>query len=177
MNIPNLLSILRLVLTVFFVVAIEQEKYRLGLLLFVLQGVSDFVDGFLARALNEKTALGAFLDPIADKAMLVSAYIVLCRNDIIPLWVTLAVVLKDVVVACGFLALYRFVGKLKLIPTIWGKTTTTLQIITVVYLLWFGKTAAPYQSYFYCVTVLFTVIAGVQYMYRGVRVLTKKEAV
>jgi cardiolipin synthase (CMP-forming) len=176
MNIPNLLSIFRLVVTVFFVVAIEQEKYRLGLLLFVLQGVSDFVDGFLARVLNKRTALGAFLDPIADKAMLVSSYIVLCHNDIIPLWVTMVVILKDVVVACGFLILYIFVGKLKLIPTIWGKITTTLQIITVVYLLWFGK-SAPYQSYFYYVTVLFTVIAGVQYMYRGVRVLTKKEAV
>jgi cardiolipin synthase len=176
MNIPNLLSIFRLVVTVFFVVAIEQEKYRLGLYLFIIQGVTDFVDGFLARALNKKTALGAFLDPIADKAMLVSAYIVLCLNGIIPLWVTMIVILKDVVVATGFLALYKSVGKIKLIPTMVGKSTTTLQILTVVYILWAGK-SAPYQSYFYYVTTLFTVVAGLQYVIRGIRILLKKEAV
>ena len=158
----------------FFVVTVNQGRLHLALLLFVLQGLSDLLDGFFARIMNKKTSLGAFLDPIADKAMLVSAYIVLCVNDFIPLWVTLVVLLRDVIVSIGFLILYKIFGKVRLIPTIYGKTSTALQILTVVYVLW--AEGGQYQSYFFYPTVFFTVFAGIQYVTRGFSILLRREA-
>jgi|WetSurMetagenome_2_1015567.scaffolds.fasta_scaffold271668_2 cardiolipin synthase (CMP-forming) len=173
MNIPNILSIFRLFVTIFFVLAVNQGRLRLALLLFVLQGVSDLLDGFLARIMNKRTSLGAFLDPIADKAMLVSAYVVLYLHDIIPLWVTLVVLLKDVVMAIGFLILYKVFGKIRLIPSIYGKTATLLQILTVVYVLWSEGDA--YSAYFFYPTAVITIVAMVLYMVRGFSILLKRE--
>ena len=182
MNIPNLLSIFRLFVTIFFVAAITQGMYRTALYLFILQGLTDLLDGFLARAMNKKTSLGALLDPVADKAMLISSYVVLCIYNIIPLWVTMVILLKDLTVACGFLGLYKLFGMVKLAPTIFGKTSTFCQIFAVVYVLWsisFPAIAPPraYQSYLFYATAILTVIAGIQYVTRGFRILLKKEAV
>lgn len=174
MNIPNLLSIFRLFVTVFFVMAVNQGKFRLALLLFILQGLSDLLDGFLARVMNMKTPLGAFLDPAADKAMLISAYVVLYFHNIIPLWVTLVVLLRDAVVTCGFLILYRLFGKVKLIPSIYGKTSTAFQILTIVYILWSDE--RTYDGYLFYATAVITVVAGVQYVARGFNILLKREA-
>jgi cardiolipin synthase (CMP-forming) len=173
MNIPNILSIFRLFVTIFFVLAVNQGRLKLALLLFVIQGVSDLLDGLLARIMNMKTPLGAFLDPIADKAMLVSAYVVLYLHGILPLWVTLVVLLRDVVMAIGFLILYKIFGKVRLIPSIYGKTSTFLQIFTVVYVLW--SEDRTYAPYFFYATATLTIVAGLQYFARGIAILTKRE--
>jgi cardiolipin synthase (CMP-forming) len=173
MNVPNILSIFRLFMTVFFVLAVSQGKLKLALLLFILQGLSDLLDGFIARAMNLKTPLGAFLDPIADKAMLVSAYVALYLHGLLPLWVTLVVLLRDVVVATGFLILYKIFGKVRLIPTIYGKASTALQILTIVYVLWSDDRA--YQLYLFVPTAFFTLFAGLQYVTRGFSILNKRE--
>ncbi|HEY3275407.1 MAG TPA: CDP-alcohol phosphatidyltransferase family protein [Syntrophorhabdaceae bacterium] len=173
MNIPNILSIFRLFLTIFFVMAVNQGRLRLALLLFVIQGVSDLLDGLLARILNLKTPLGAFLDPIADKAMLVSAYVVLFLNGIMPMWITLVVLIKDVVTATGFLILYRMFGKVRLIPSIYGKSSTMLQILTVVYVLWSEE--MTYGDYLFYLTAAVTIVAGALYVARGIAILTKRE--
>jgi cardiolipin synthase len=176
MNVPNILSIFRLVMTVFFILAVNQGRFRFALFLFILQGLSDLLDGLLARMMNKKTSLGAYLDPIADKAMLVSAYLVLYFHEIIPLWVVAVILLKDVVVATGFLILYRMFGKVRLIPSIFGKTSTALQMLTVVYVLWSCGTAyEAYNSYFFYPMIVCTVVAGVQYMARGINILTRRE--
>jgi len=86
MNIPNFISILRFFITFFFIIAVYEGKFRTGLYLFMLQGLSDLLDGFLARTVSKKTRLGAFLDPLADKTMLVSSYVVLYIKNIIPCW-------------------------------------------------------------------------------------------
>ena len=176
MNVPNILSIFRLVMTVFFILAVNQGRFRFALVLFILQGLSDLLDGLLARMMNKKTSLGAYLDPIADKAMLVSAYLVLYFHDIIPLWVVAVILLKDAVVATGFLILYRIFGKVKLIPSIFGKTSTALQMVTVVYVLWAEGTGYDaYNSFFFYPMIVCTVVAGVQYMARGINILTRRE--
>jgi len=176
MNVPNILSIFRLVMTVFFILAVNQGRFRLALVLFILQGLSDLLDGLLARMMNKKTSLGAYLDPIADKAMLVSAYLVLYFHDIIPLWVVAVILLKDAVVATGFLILYRIFGKVKLIPSIFGKTSTALQMLAVVWVLWSCDTPYEvYNSFFFYPMVVCTVVAGVQYVARGINILTRRE--
>jgi cardiolipin synthase (CMP-forming) len=176
MNVPNILSIFRLVMTVFFILAVNQGRFRFALFLFILQGLSDLLDGLLARMMNKKTSLGAYLDPIADKAMLVSAYLVLYFHEIIPLWVVAVILLKDVVVATGFLILYRMFGKVKLIPSIFGKTSTALQMLTVVYVLWSAGTAYQgYNNFFFYPMIVCTIVAGVQYVARGINILTRRE--
>jgi cardiolipin synthase (CMP-forming) len=175
MNLPNLLSIFRLVITVFFILAVNKAQFRIALYLFIIQGVSDLLDGFLARVMSKKTALGAFLDPVADKTMLVSAYTVLCMRDVVPIWITSIVLIRDLVLCIGFLALRKFSIRFSLSPSIWGKATTGLQILTVVYILW--SDTRDYGTYFFWITASFTIISGLHYVFIGLRMLTRERAV
>ncbi len=174
MNVPNLLSIFRLVVTVFFILAVNNGQFRLALYLFIIQGVSDLLDGFLARVMGKKTALGAFLDPVADKTMLVSAYIVLCIHNLLPLWITAIVLIRDLVLAMGFLALRKVGIRFRLSPSILGKATTGFQILAVVYVLWSDSRA--YGTYFFLTTALFTIVSGLHYVTVGLRMLSRKRA-
>jgi len=173
MNLPNLLSIFRLFLTIFFIMAVNRGRFDIALYLFIVQGVSDLLDGFLARIMKEKTYLGAILDPLADKVMLVSSYIVLSANNIIPVWVTSTVLLRDITLACGFLVLYKLSYKTRPSPTVISKITTLFQMSTIVYILWSGT--RDYGDYFFYVTTIFTVASGCQYVVRGIRILMSKQ--
>jgi len=175
MNLPNLLSIFRLFLTSLFIVSINQGRFRVALYLFVLQGISDMLDGFFARIMGKKTYLGAFLDPIADKVMLVSSFTVLYLQGIIPLWVTCVVLLRDFVISSGFLILYKLSYKVKPSPAFLGKLATVSQIITIIYILW--SHTRTYEVFFFYATIFFTVVSGFQYILRGFRILLKKEVV
>ncbi len=172
MNIPNLLTTFRLFVTVFFILAIHYGEFRLALWLFVVQAITDLLDGFLARALGAKTSLGALLDPLADKAMLVSSFIVLYLKDIVPLWVTFIVLMRDLILTFGYLILCKLFGKIEIIPSILGKITTFFQIGTVVYVLW--SEARSYQDFFYYPTIALTIITGLHYIYQGVLIIKNK---
>lgn len=168
-NIPNALTILRLFITVFFVVAIDKGEFRVALYLFIIQGLTDLLDGFLARALASKTRLGAFLDPIADKAMLIAAYVALSMKSIVPVWLTLLILFRDAVLVIGFIVLYRLAVQERPAPSIWGKLTTTVQILTIVYVL-FSETR-DLDKYFFWITAFFTSISGYHYIFRGSKLL------
>lgn len=172
MNLPNLLSIFRLFLTIFFILSIHYQKYNTALIIFVVQAISDLLDGFFARIMKEKTYLGSILDPLADKVMLVSSYIVLSVNNIIPIWVTLTVLLRDLILSSGFLVLYKLSYKTRHSPTIISKITTLSQMGTVVYILWSGTRV--YGDYFFYATVILTVVSGCLYIARGLRILMNK---
>jgi cardiolipin synthase len=172
MNLPNLLSISRLFVTIFFILAIYHGRFKLALVLFALQGISDMLDGFLARVMGAKTSLGAFLDPLADKVMLVSSYAVLFILGIVPLWVLSVVLLRDLVVSSGFLYLYKTSCKLEVSPSLLGKITTFCQIGTIVYILW--SEVRMYQDQFFYATAILTILSGGQYVFRGFRILFSK---
>ena len=172
MNLPNALSIFRLFLTIFFILSIHYQKYNTALILFTVQAISDLLDGFLARIMKEKTYLGSILDPLADKVMLVSSYIVLSANSIIPVWVTLTVLLRDIILSSGFFILYKLSSKTRPSPTIISKITTLFQMGTVVYVLWSGTRV--YGDYFFYATVVLTVVSGCQYIARGIIILMNR---
>lgn len=172
MNLPNILSVFRLFVTSFFIIAIYYGRFKLALGLFVLQGVTDLLDGLLARLLKAKTSLGAYLDPLADKVMLVSSYIVLCIIDIMPLWVTAIVLLRDIIVPAGFLLLYKLSYKMEVSPSLLGKITTFCQIITVVYVLW--SDVRSYEEMFFYTTAFVTAVSGLHYIYVGLRMFFSK---
>lgn len=173
MNLPNLLSFFRLFLTIFFIMAVNQGRFNIALCLFIVQGLSDLLDGLLARLMKAKTYLGAFLDPLADKVMLVSSFVVLSIKGFIPFWVVSIVIIRDVVITSGFLILYKLSYKSKPSPSILSKATTLFQILTILYILWSDKRA--YQDVFFYTTAVFTTLSGFQYIARGIQAFTKKE--
>ena len=172
MNIPNLLTIFRLFVTSFFILAIHYGEFKIALWLFVVQAITDLLDGFLARVLGEKTSLGALLDPLADKAMLVSSFFVLYIKDIVPFWVTFIVLMRDLVLTLGYIILCKLFGKIEVIPSILGKITTFCQIGTVVYVLW--SDTRSYQDFFFYPTIALTIITGLHYVYQGILIIKNK---
>jgi cardiolipin synthase (CMP-forming) len=175
MNLPNVLSLFRLCLTAFFILAMTYQRYTLALALFVAQAISDLLDGFFARMMHKKTDLGAWLDPMADKVMLVSSYLVLGIQQIIPVWVVAIVLLRDVTLMLGFLVLHLLSYRMVPSPSLLGKATTLFQMVTILYLLW--STTREFQGYFFYATAALTVCSGFQYVLLGFTALFRKEIV
>ena len=130
-HIPNLISVLRLLLVPWFAMLLLERQFDLALILFIVMGVSDAFDGFLARYLKATSALGAGLDPLADKVMLISAFVMLGHLELLPLWLVTLVVGRDVLVAGGALLKYLLHPGRKTAVLKVGKINTFVQIVTV----------------------------------------------
>lgn len=146
--------------------------------IFSLAVISDVIDGYIARRWREKTKAGAILDPLADKLLLISAFICLylTKNfpgDIsFPLWLVLIVVSRDFFIILGSALIYIIQGDLKILPTKWGKATTFFQVISVIaFLLQF-----QFSFLIWYITVFFTFISGVGYLRKGVKTLNVSSA-
>jgi cardiolipin synthase len=132
LTVPNQLTFLRLAFLPFFIIAIEYDHYGVALWILLAAGISDMLDGLLARRLNQLTRLGAYLDPIADKLLLSSSYLVLALKGRIGWWLTILVLGRDVgiLIACAVILLA--VGYRSFPPSVWGKATTACEILLVV---------------------------------------------
>jgi cardiolipin synthase len=130
-NIPNLISLARLMAVPFAVYLILHQAYAAAFWLFVAAGVSDAIDGYLAKRLNQVSALGAYLDPIADKALLVAVYVTLGHEGKLALWLVILVVFRDVVIVGGVLLLHIMRDGVKMKPLMISKVNTTVQIALV----------------------------------------------
>ena len=108
-------------------------------MVFVLAGLSDGADGLVARLFNQKSRLGSYLDPLADKCLLVASFISLTMMHIIPLWLTALVIARDILILLGAMVLFLINKNHVVKPSIWGKVTTFLQLATV-FLVLVGKT-------------------------------------
>jgi len=170
-NIPNTLSLLRLFLVTPFLIAVIYKHYALALVLFVLAGISDFLDGFLARRLDQKSLLGQFLDPMGDKLLTTVTFISLAIEGTVPAWLAVVVVAKDVYVALGSGIAYLGGNVSDFPPTLWGKWSTALQIATVIVVLsgTLVDGLATLSTGLFWGTGLVTVIAGIHYVWRGLQ--------
>lgn len=135
---PNALSVIRIILTVPVVIALLKEQYLLALLLFLLAGISDALDGWIAKQFSFQTRLGSILDPMADKILLTCTFITLYWVGILPLWLFMLIFVRDVIIVAG--ALGYFLGEMTsdselLQPTLISKFNTVLQIALVLFLL------------------------------------------
>ncbi len=128
LRLPNVLTLARLGLAPFVVMAITSGEGMLALLLLATAGLLDGLDGWAARRLRQKTALGAWLDPLADKVLLVGALTALYLRGLLPGWFVLTAVLRDLVIIAGVLAWVRWIGALEIAPSRISKWTTALQI-------------------------------------------------
>ena len=133
--IPNLLTLARIAMVPWLLVLLQQQEFTLSLLVFLIAGISDALDGFIAKRFNAHTQLGAILDPIADKALLVSSYVMLSLMDLIPFWMMVVVVFRDLVIVGGYLIMFLLYGSIKMHPLIISKVNTFLQIFYIVIVL------------------------------------------
>ena len=178
MTVPNLITSLRIILTPIFIIYVLDEKYLLALIVFVLAGLSDAVDGFIARVFDQKSRLGAILDPIADKILLVSAFIVLSVKDVIPVWLTVIVISRDILILLAVLILFLTKDNFAISPAFVSKITTCLQLVTVLNVLLAKYFPVFHQvsDYFFWATGLFVVTSFLHYMRQWFRIMGEETA-
>ncbi|SRR5579875_244988 len=179
LNLPNFLTLCRIALIPFFVAMLSRNRMREALYLFSAAALTDSLDGTLARWTNKRTELGAFLDPFADKLLLISALVMLTVQNIIPGWVLSAIALRDVVVAFGYLMLVFWIGeRIPVRPSYIGKAGTVLQIACVIGgLLGWSKIRHLRFAWngLMLLTAVMVGISGLQYTYRGLALLNSRE--
>ncbi|MCM0612475.1 CDP-alcohol phosphatidyltransferase family protein [Marinobacter sediminum] len=129
--IPNALTLLRILLIAPFATTLLAKDYRLSLLIFLVASVTDAFDGFLARHFNWRSRFGAVADPLADKALLVTAYLMLTITAVLPVWLFLLVLGRDLLIVGGALAYHYGVGRFDMQPSLPGKFNTFIQILVV----------------------------------------------
>jgi cardiolipin synthase (CMP-forming) len=131
LTVPNQLTLLRLGFLPLFIILVFYRRYSWALAILILAGLTDTMDGLLARSLNQKTSLGAYLDPIADKLLLSSSFVVLAFNGQIRWWLTILVIGRDVLILTTAAVILLTAGYRAFPPSIYGKLTTTVQILLV----------------------------------------------
>jgi cardiolipin synthase (CMP-forming) len=164
---PNFLTLLRICLAPFLVAAILEGHYELSFVLFVGAGLTDLLDGALARVLKQRSMLGHYLDPVADKLLLSTLFLVLLHKGLMPVTVTVLVFGRDVGILLVAAILYAAVGRREFHPSIYGKANTLAQIAAVAAVLLGQLTAALWVGYFRSfsldLTMVLTVASGLHY--------------
>jgi len=130
-TVPNQITFLRLGFLPFFLILMSYEKYKWALLVLVFAGFSDGIDGLIARKFNQRSSLGAYLDPIADKLLLSSSFIVLAFEKQIAWWLTILILSRDLLILTVAVVIILASGYRPFPPSIYGKFTTFFQIIPV----------------------------------------------
>ena len=174
-TVPNVVTVLRVFLVPVFIMTVFYGRFKLALLIFLLASLSDALDGFLARRLRQVTTVGIILDPIADKSLIDSGYLLFSFFEkIIPVWLTVIVVSRDILILFGSWLLSVFGKVEKIRPTFLGKATAFLQFITILIVLvninCHFSLKSELHVLFY-LTGIFTVISAIQYTYRGIKEL------
>lgn len=173
MTVPNLITCLRIILTPIFVIALLQDADRLALAIFGLAALSDGVDGFVARVFNQKSVLGAYLDPLADKFLLVAAFAVLAISGRLPSWLAVTVIARDILILAGLMIILLGGSKPFIHPSLLSKLTTCLQILSILAVLTacsFDFTLV-FSGLLFRLTGLFTVASGLHYMFHWFRII------
>lgn len=190
MTTANKVTIVRILLIPFFVVEIlyyrktGHEGMRLaGFLSFAVAAICDGVDGYIARRYNQRSELGAILDPLADKLLLVSGIVLLSLNNSphlgsVPIWLTVTVIGRDLLLVIGLVVIQMTVGKVTVHPRIIGKVATVLQMICVIWILlkWDESLNPRWLSVWTLSAAICTGISGLLYVWDGTRQLSSHPA-
>lgn len=177
-DIPNIISTARILLTVPIIWLLFEEEYDSALILFIIAGVSDGIDGWLAKHYGWQSRLGSILDPVADKLMLMSSYVALAWVGHIDVGLAVAVLLRDLVIMGGATAYHFLVGSYEMRPNWLSKVNTVCQIVLVVWVLlalalWPVMTQAVF--WLSVMVWLTTVGSGIQYVWQWGRSALAKE--
>lgn len=171
LNLPNALTILRVLLIPGFIIFLMDRHYGWALVAFVAAGVTDGVDGLAARICQQRTVLGAYLDPIADKLLLTSGFITLAILGAIPRWLAVIVITRDVIISLGFAILVLVDRRPEIKPTTLSKINTVIQVLTVAIVL-FSRLQTSFTTLvpvMIAATACTTILTGLHYIYVGTR--------
>jgi cardiolipin synthase len=164
---PNVLTLLRICLVPFLVAAVLENRFALGFVLFIVAGFTDALDGALARMLKQRTRLGEYLDPVADKVLLSTLFLVFTHKDLIPARVTALVFGRDVGILLVSAILYAAAGRREFIPSIFGKANTVAQVAAVAFVLLHQLTTQQWvmasRTFALNATMVLTVASGLHY--------------
>jgi len=178
MTLPNLITAIRILLAPVFVIYLINSQFLAALIVFLICAVSDGLDGALARVFNQKSKLGAYMDPLADKLVLVAAFVALSIIGILPPWLAVTVIARDMMILLGILVL--FLNRLDVIikPSFVSKVTTWAQFVTVLIVLSesYLPAIAKLYPYVYYLTGLLTISSGLHYMYCGLKMIGEGSA-
>lgn len=179
---PNLITLGRLILVPVIIYLIGAQEFEAAFLVFVAAGVSDGVDGFIAKRFGYTTTLGAYLDPVADKALLVSIFVSLGMQDVIPNWLVILVVSRDVLIVGAVLISWIIGFKVTMRPLMVSKINTTMQIAYAAFVLavlgfQFETTFASALVLAAYLTGITTAISGASYLVDWVRDVSAWETV
>lgn len=170
---PNLLTLLRICLAPFLVSAIIEDRFALSFVLFVAAGLTDALDGALARWLKQRTVLGQYLDPVADKLLLSTLFLVLTHKDLIPAQVTVLVFGRDLGILVVAALLYAVIGRREFQPSVFGKANTVTQVTAVAVVLlqqfYAPRWVIDLRTISLDATVILTVASGLHYAWMVTR--------
>lgn len=183
-NIANLLTISRLIIIPVFVILVAYSYKGLAFFFFLAAGITDLLDGIIARVKDIKTPIGTFLDPLADKLLLVSAYFLLSLPQLklanrVPLWITIIIIFREIIIVLGAFSVQTVTGKFRIVPSIPGKITTDVQLGTMFFMLLFNYLERtffiiPWLLY---ITAGLTIFSGLHYIYRGTKMAAELTSV
>ena len=170
---PNLLTLARICMAPILVSAILEARFKLGLILFIVAGLTDALDGILARLLRQRTVLGQYLDPVADKLLLSTLFLVLLHESLIPVRVAVLVFGRDVCILLVSAILYAAAGRRDFPPSIFGKANTAAQVLAVAAVLLHQLSQAVWvttlRSFSLWATMVLTVVSGLHYAWLAAR--------
>jgi len=176
LGVANILTICRMFLIPVFVIASVYNKPAIAFFTFVIAGITDFLDGYLARHMEHVTDVGKILDPMADKVMLISVYVILALDtignlNVVPLWFTILVIFRDVFIAIVSVLIYFTTSITALVPSIFGKITTFIQITAASLYLFCNafNIKAAWLIYMIYLAAFLTLLSGLHYLIRGVK--------
>ena len=178
-NLANKISITRIILIPFFIASVVYSRMDIALIFFTLAIISDAVDGFIARTKNQKTQFGTIIDPIADKLLLMSAFICLSIvNNIpphikLPPYVPIIVISRDAIIVLGSVMIHIVTGEIRIAPSIIGKMTTFFQMMTIIGVLIQFRGSYIVWNF----TVFLTVLSGIDYIMKGSKTLSENHTV
>jgi cardiolipin synthase len=167
LTIPNILTMSRILMTPLVALCLVRQEYGWALWGLLVAGVTDGLDGFIAKWFNQSSRLGAILDPVADKFLMLATVLALTWTGLLPLWVTIPILLRDVVIFGGAVVYYRLAGAIEMSPTILSKANTCAQIglLLLVVAVYAEVVPAARILFLACMAVVATtILSGVQYV-------------
>lgn len=166
LNIPNILTLIRIIIIPVFITTVIYCRYNISLILFIVAALTDLLDGLIARLTNQKTLIGTFLDPLADKFLLVSSFVILSIYNFIPEWLTVVVISRDIIIVVGWFILYLITGTPKIEPSVLGKLTIWVQSFFIAYVLLNINISflAYLKDILVYLTTVITTISGLEYI-------------
>jgi cardiolipin synthase (CMP-forming) len=173
MGLPNWLTTLRILLIPVFVTLLVYRRPGWAFLVFCAASLTDLLDGYIARTRGRQTRLGAFLDPVADKLLMTSAFVTLTYLKVIPFWIAAVVVSRDLILSVGVLVIHVAGGTVHPSPSWLGKASTLFQMLTVLSAMssFYFKVLPGAPRFAAWITAFFTVASGLQYLVKALKQL------